>query len=250
MTASPPAEPGTGTAPPDTPNDPDPPDAPAGPGWRRSWHARSGRLNTSRQWALRELAPRHHLPAKTALLRHGTAVAVEIGAGSGEAALALAAQHPDWLVVAAEVHTASRATLLLGVDQHDLSNLAVEARDGRDVLAEVAVHRPVDLVRILFPDPWPKRRHHPRRLVTAELVQLLHQSLHHRGVVELATDDADYARAIAAAFHADPRFRPADPATALPPRPVTYYERRARQAGRAVKTLCYAVHPHSEEIRR
>ncbi len=210
-------------------------------GWRRSWHARSGRLNTSRQWALAELAPLHRVEAKTPLLRRAAAVAVEIGAGSGEAAVALAVAQPGWLVIAAEVHTASRATMLLAVQHHGLANLAVEAEDGRDVLTEVAGHRRVDLVRILFPDPWPKRRHHPRRLVTSGLVNLLHRSLRTGGVVELATDDTDYARAMAATFGADDRFRRCDPRDLLPAGPPTYYERRARQAGRSVATMSFAV---------
>ncbi len=174
---------------------------------------------------------------------------VEIGAGSGEAAVALAMAHPDWLVIAAEVHTASRASLLLALHHHGLTNLAVEGRDGRQVLTEVARDRPVDLVRILFPDPWPKRRHHPRRLVNTDLLELLHHSLRPTvgpdgGVVELATDDAAYARVMTTTFRADPRFQPAPPDVLLS-RPPTYYETRARQAGRAVQTQAYARAPRS-----
>ncbi|MEZ5266617.1 MAG: hypothetical protein R2755_33590 [Acidimicrobiales bacterium] len=160
---------------------------------------------------------------------------MELGAGTGEAALALAAARPELRVVATEVHKASVATLLLRAHEQAPANLTVVVGDGRDTLAAIGRQRPVDLVRIFFPDPWPKHRHRARRLVGPDLLGLLAEVLTPHGRVELATDDARYAAAARRAVEADPRFRVLG--TARADRPVTYYERRALDAGRAVHDL-------------
>jgi len=171
-------------------------------------------------------------------------IALEIGAGTGEAALALAAARPGSLVVAAEVHKASLARLLLDLDASGIDNLRVVAGDGRAALAALTPSpagpdRPVlELIRVFFPDPWPKRRHHGRRLVDTAFVTLAAQALRPGGLFELATDHGPYAAAMRAAVGACSGLGPADGA-ARADRPVTYYERRAVEAGRTVHDLRY-----------
>ena len=228
---------------------PDPPAPEAGPRpatpdeFRPTWHARSGRLTERKRWALDELAGRHGVPSGTADLAEGRAgVALEIGAGTGEAALALAAARPDLLVVAAEVHKASLARLLLELDDSGAANVRVAVGDGRTVLAGLTpsptgpAEPVVEIVRVFFPDPWPKRRHHGRRLVDIPFVALAARALRPGGLLELATDHEPYARAMAAAVEAAGGF--ATVATAgRADRPVTYYEQRALDAGRTVHDL-------------
>ena len=235
-----------------------PPDQPNGPSFRPSWHARSGRLTARKRWALEELSQRYEVAGQSRGPMKHAPIAFEIGAGTGEAALALARQRPHWLVVATEVHLASLASLLLGVQAAGLDNVAVAGTDGRAVLAELASQRRVELVRILFPDPWPKRRHHGRRLVEPGLLDLLAAALTPgppdpeahpagtgaAGTVELATDDNSYAGVIARLFAADHRFV----ATAAgPARDSTYYEARAREAGRPVTSFAFRYLPQPRD---
>ena len=211
--------------------------------FRPTWHARSGRLTDRKRRALDDLAVQHAVRLGSDDPAEGRAgIALEIGAGTGEAALALAAARPRLLVVAAEVHKASLARLLLDLDDSGVTNLRVAAGDGRAVLAALTPppagpDRPaLELLRVFFPDPWPKRRHHGRRLVDAGFVTLAAQALRPGGLFELATDHGPYAAAMRAAVGSCSGFGPADgPVRA--DRPVTYYERRALEAGRAVHDL-------------
>jgi tRNA (guanine-N7-)-methyltransferase len=164
-------------------------------------------------------------------------LAVELGAGTGEAALALAAASPVRLVIAAEVHAASFATLLLRAEAAGLANLRAHRGDGREVLARAA-DGSVGLVRAFFPDPWPKLRHRHRRLVGPPFVAELVRALAPGGLVELCTDDPGYATAMVAALDAAPELRGGVAPRA--DRPCTHYERLAREGGRQVVDLRYA----------
>ncbi len=203
-----------------------------------SWHARSGRLTARKRWALEELAARFAPDPDDVALTGLAATALEIGAGTGEAALALAATRPDLLVVATEVHKASLARLLLDLERSAAGNVRVANGDGRAVLATIGAARRLDLVRVFFPDPWPKRRHHARRLVDRTFVTLVGDVLAPGGLLELATDDARYGAAMRDRVAADPRLVPV-PDAGRADRPLTYYERRAIEAGRPVLDLCY-----------
>lgn len=199
-----------------------------------TWHARSGRLGASKRDALEHLLP-PLLPGPLAERAEDATLALELGAGTGEAALALAEARPDLLVVAAEVHRSSLATLVLrAVDGPP--NIRVWPGDGRLLVAD-APSASVRLVRIFFPDPWPKTRHHDRRLVEAGFASLLADRLGPGARVELATDHEPYARQMRRILDATAGLRggPTDRAD----RPVTHYEQRACDAGRAVTDLCY-----------
>lgn len=155
---------------------------------------------------------------------------VEIGAGTGEAAFALARSHPEVMVVACEVHRSSLAGLLVRAGTAEMANLFVHGGDGRDILADAVRSSTLAGVRAFFPDPWPKRRHHHRRLVTAPFVALVADRLRPGATLELATDDAGYAHAIRIALSSEPRLAPAD--SPFGPRPESHYARCAATAGR------------------
>ncbi len=199
-----------------------------------TWHARGGRLTPTKRAALDRLdGDWGRFPPSPA-----RPIALEIGAGSGEAALALALGRPDLHVVATEVHAATLARFALEADSigHEaLGNLTILRGDGRDVLDRA--DRPLVLLRVFFPDPWPKHRHRGRRLVTPEFAATVAARLDGGGVVELATDDAAYAAHARAIFDATPGLRGGVAPRA--DRPVTHYEALARSAGRAVVDLRY-----------
>lgn len=213
-----------------------------------TWHARSGRLTERKRWALQELAARFAPELPDELHRHHRRAVLEIGAGTGEAALALAVAHPELLVIAAEVHRASLARLLLDLDELGIDNVRVVAGDGRATLATAASAAPgsLALLRAFFPDPWPKRRHHGRRLIDATFAGLAADALGPDGLLELATDDAHYAAAMASALRREHRLLPVMP-PARAERPCTYYEARALQAGRTVADLRFRRATPTEE---
>ncbi len=208
------------------------PARPPRPAFAPTWHARAGRLGTAKRDALRDLLPT--LPPDPTTWGSSD-VAVEFGAGTGEAALELAQRRPELLVVAAEVHRSSLATLVLRAAAGP-PNLQVWAGDGRVVLA-AAPSASVTLVRAFFPDPWPKARHHHRRLVDPAFGALVADRLRPGGVLELATDHAGYALWIERVLAGVATLRGGRAPRA--DRPMTHYEARAVEAGRAVADLRY-----------
>ena len=163
---------------------------------------------------------------------------LEVGCGHGEAALAYASLHPEVDVVAVDVHTPGIAHLLEQADEDGLDNLYAERADALDLLDGRLAGVPLVGVHLFFPDPWPKSRHHKRRFIRPDILDLLAQRMGAGGVLLVATDVAGYARwAIDhldrdAAFTGGPSARPAW-------RPVTRYERAAQQAGRRITELRY-----------
>ena len=161
---------------------------------------------------------------------------LEVGCGHGEAALAYAAQHPDHDVVAADVHTPGVAHLLERADEAGLGNLYVERADAFDLLDGLLASVPLVGVHLFFPDPWPKRRHHKRRFIRADVLDLLARRMAPGGALLVATDAADYARWAIDHLDRHPDFR-GGPADRPAWRPVTRYERAAQEARRTVAEL-------------
>lgn len=220
----------------------------AGPPAPRTFHARKGRLSAAKRSALAELLPRF------ALGPDERPDALDLGCGTGEAALALATERPDWLVLAVDVHSASVATLLIRATGSSAAaaapastNLRVHHGDGLALLRDRLPPGSLRLLRVLFPDPWPKARHRHRRLVQPAFAALVADRLAPGGRLELATDRADYAAQMAAVLGGEGRFsaelvnvpvpEPTEPRTE--PAVATYYEQQARAAGRTVHRLAY-----------
>ncbi|MCB0923269.1 MAG: tRNA (guanosine(46)-N7)-methyltransferase TrmB [Mycobacterium sp.] len=175
---------------------------------------------------------------------------VEIGCGTGTSTLAMAKAEPDLDVIAVEVYRRGLAQLLNGIDRDAVTNIRLIRGDGVDVLEQLVSFGSLTGVRVFFPDPWPKSRHHKRRLLQPDMMALIADRLRSGGVLHAATDHAGYAEQIAAAGDAEPRLRRATPAElAAPPghgglpisieRPPTKYEMKARQAGSAVTELIW-----------
>lgn len=198
-------------------------------------------MSAAKLRVLAELGPRHGLdldaerPLADRLADAYGRVAprlLDVGIGNGEATVAWAAAHPDADVLAVELHRPSIAATLLAIDERGLANVRVAEVDVRTLLAQAA---PGDLhdVRILFPDPWPKRRHLARRLVDAGFATAVADVLPPGGTLHVATDWEGYARQVVAATEADGRYE-VDAAAARPDRPVTTYEALGVAAGRAI----------------
>jgi tRNA (guanine-N7-)-methyltransferase len=170
-------------------------------------------------------------------------VVLEIGSGTGTSTLAMAQAEPHLDVVAVEVYRRGLAQLLSAIDREGISNIRLVRGDGVDVLEHMFAPDCLTGVRVFFPDPWPKARHHKRRLLQPATVALIADRLRPGGVLHAATDHAGYAEQIAEVGDAEPRLRRITADTAGLPvsvhRPVTKYEGKARHVGSAVAELLW-----------
>ncbi|MCM0677249.1 tRNA (guanosine(46)-N7)-methyltransferase TrmB [Micromonospora phytophila] len=165
---------------------------------------------------------------------------LEIGSGMGDATAEMAAADPDRDYLAVEVHTPGIANLLDLVERRGLSNVRVAEGDALDLVRALPAES-LDAVHVFFPDPWPKSRHHKRRLIQPAHVALLRSRLVRGGTLHCATDWAEYAASMRQTLDADPELVDAHDGFAPRPahRPVTKFERRAVTAGRPIFDLIH-----------
>lgn len=169
-------------------------------------------------------------------------VVLEIGSGAGTSTVAMARTEPDIGVVAVEVYRRGLAQLLSVIDQDHMNNIRLIRGEAFDVLERLIARESLIGVRVFFPDPWPKARHHKRRLLQPATIAMIVDRLQPGGVLHAATDDLGYAEQIAEAGDAEPRLHRVAPDAALPvsvDRPTTKYEAKARDAGRVVTELIW-----------
>lgn len=159
---------------------------------------------------------------------------LDIGFGHGESTAAIAASAPDHDVLAVDVHTPGVADLLTRLAAERLDNVRVMETDVVPLLDRLPAGAFVR-VQVLFPDPWPKTRHHRRRLVGPVFVSRVARLLAPGGVLHVATDSTAYAGSIRAAMAAEPGLSPRT--SGRDARPVTRFEARARRAGREIHEL-------------
>ncbi len=169
-------------------------------------------------------------------------VVLEIGSGMGESTASMALDAPDVDHLAVEVYQPGLAQLLWRIEQAEITNLRLLRGDAHPLLSRHLAAGSLHAVRVYFPDPWPKRRHHKRRLVRPEFVALVASRLVSGGMLHLATDWEPYAQEMLAACTAEPALHnTAGHGFAVRPawRPVTKFEQRARDEGRAVQDLLF-----------
>jgi tRNA (guanine-N7-)-methyltransferase len=169
-------------------------------------------------------------------------IVLEVGCGTGTSTVTMAQAEPDIDVIAVDVYRRGLAQLLCAVQRADVRNIRLIRGDAIDVLAGLLTPGSLTGVRVFFPDPWPKARHHKRRLLQASTVAVIADRLRPGGVLHAATDHAGYAAHIAETGDAEPRLRRlqlATGSTILVTRPTTKYETKARHAGSAVTELLW-----------
>lgn len=215
----------------------------------RTFHPRRGRMTPRQTAALERLWPRYGLtvpdvpgtPVDPAgLFPRRAPLVLEIGSGMGDTTAAMAAADPDRDYLAVEVHTPGIANLLDLVERHGLDNVRVARGDALELVAGLP-EAALDAVHVFFPDPWPKARHHKRRIIQPTHVALLRSRLAPGGTLHCATDWAEYAEAMRQTLDADPGLVNVHDGFAPRPahRPVTKFERRALTAGRPIADLIY-----------
>ncbi|GAA1471721.1 tRNA (guanosine(46)-N7)-methyltransferase TrmB [Corynebacterium felinum] len=125
--------------------------------------------------------------------REGHPTILEIGSGTGTSTAAMAPLEADTNIIACELYKPGLAKLLGAAVRGELSNIRMIRGDGVEVLTRMFAEESLDGVRIFFPDPWPKARHHKRRIIQSGVLNLIATRLKKGGVLHVATDHADYA---------------------------------------------------------
>jgi len=220
-----------------------------GPRRVRSYVRREGRLTVGQERALRELWPRYGVDPGQALLDperlfgRKAPLTLEIGFGNGLSLAEMAQAMPEHDFLGVEVYRPGIGRLLLELEARGLDNVCVIYGDGAEVLAYNIADASLDSVQIFFPDPWPKKRHHKRRLIQPGFVAILARKLRPGGRLHLATDWQDYALHMQAVLDREGRFRslggPDGLAEAPAYRPRTKFEARGEGLGHGVWDLLY-----------
>jgi tRNA (guanine-N7-)-methyltransferase len=207
----------------------------------RSYVLRQGRTTPSQQRALDDLLPRFGISFSDSFLdtrkifERTAPVVLEIGSGMGETTVQIAQTHPDTDYIAIEVHGPGVGSLLKKIAELGLANLRVIRHDAVEVLERMIPVAALTGIHLFFPDPWPKKRHHKRRLVQPPFAALAARTLAPGGYFHAATDWPDYATQIDEVFSSNSSFKKEEPKN----RPVTKFERRGLGLGHAVRDLLY-----------
>ncbi len=208
----------------------------------RSYVLRQGRTTPSQQRALDELLPRfgvsysnEPLHAESIFGRIAPLV-LEIGSGMGETTAAIAYAHPETDYLAVEVHGPGVGGLLKKIVELGLGNLRILRHDAVEVMQAMIPDGALAGLHLFFPDPWPKKRHHKRRLVQPPFAALAARKLAPGGYFHAATDWPDYAEQMDKVLSAEPLLERADQAKT---RPLTKFERRGIGLGHPVRDLLY-----------
>jgi len=216
----------------------------------RSFVRREGRLTKGQQRALDELYPIHGLtPVANEVLHFDTvfgndhAVHLEIGIGNGQTLVSMASAYPQNNYLGIEVHRPGVGNALLQIEKTGLKNVRLICDDAVEVLKNHIPDQSLNAVYIFFPDPWHKKRHHKRRLVQVDFINLLVTKLVPGGILHMATDWEDYAQhmlqvmkdvkgfsnvAGAGQFSDKPEYRP-----------LTKFEQRGLRLGHGVWDLVF-----------
>ncbi len=204
----------------------------------RSFVLRAGRTTVAQRRALAELWPRHGigyraepLDLDSAFGRHAPRV-MEIGFGDGEVLAGMAQSDPGTDYLGVEVHEPGVGHCLLLIEKLGLGNVRLIRHDAVEVLREQIADAGLQRVNLFFPDPWPKKRHHKRRLVQPEFMRLVASKLAPGGLFHVATDWAPYGEHIDAVMSAEPAFESLPASDAR--RAGTKFERRGERLGHEI----------------
>lgn len=214
---------------------------------------RAGRLTRAQRRALTELWNRFGIEAGPALLAPESVfgrqapLILEIGFGDGESLTAMAQAHPEADYLGIEVHRPGVGHALLRAEALELKNLRVMCADAVEVLGKQLPDGCLNQIQIFFPDPWPKARHHKRRLIQPLFVALLVRKLKPSGRLHIATDWKDYAYPILKMLSAVHELTNAAAGGGFAPRPayrpLTRFERRGQRLGHEVWDVIFERWP-------
>lgn len=208
----------------------------------RSYVLRQGRMSVAQKRAHDNLSERYVMPYAASTVDLNGAFGrvaphvLEIGFGMGETTATIAAAHPEIDYVGVEVHGPGVGSLLKQIDERGLRNLRIVQHDAVEVVTHMIAPDSLDGIHVFFPDPWPKKRHHKRRLIQSPFVALLASRLKPGGTMHLATDWHEYAEQMLEVLSGEPLLRNTADGFAPRPdyRPLTKFEQRGLRLGHGV----------------
>lgn len=222
----------------------------------RSYVLRKGRVTEGQRRALQDLWPVFGIESGpdpldfVSLFGNDHPVVLEIGFGNGDATWQMAQASPDENFLGVEVHRPGVGHLLLKIEEHGLENVRIACDDAVELLQQRIADAVLSGVRIYFPDPWHKKRHHKRRIVQRPFVAQLARKMRSGGILHIATDWAPYAEHILEVMQASPEFENLSTSGdyCMQPdwRPPTKYERRGERLGHEVFDLVFRRLPDAE----
>jgi tRNA (guanine-N7-)-methyltransferase len=213
----------------------------------RSYVLRQGRLSSGQSRAVEALSPQFVVPFAAGMLNYADTFGrlaptiVEIGFGMGHTTADVAATLADRNFIGIEVHTPGVGSLLKMIGERALGNVRIVQHDAVEVLQHMIPEASLAAVHIFFPDPWPKKRHHKRRLIQPDFVRLLTEKLLPGGYIHLATDWQEYAEQMLDVLRVEPMLRNSadDFATRPAYRTESNFERKGLAKGHGVWDLVF-----------
>ncbi|MBA2650697.1 MAG: tRNA (guanosine(46)-N7)-methyltransferase TrmB [Tatlockia sp.] len=216
----------------------------------KSFVIRAGRISNRQQQGLEyskdyELEMDEVWDSKAIFGREADTV-IEIGFGMGKSLLIMAQQQPEVNFIGIEVHRAGIGGLVADLRDNAVENVRIVNGDAVSVFRQLLANNSLAGVQIFFPDPWPKKRHHKRRLLQKEFVKLIAQKIRPGGFIHCATDWQEYAEHIKVVLDTESDLINAEPSggfSARPEtRPLTKFEQRGQRLGHGVWDLIYFKH--------
>jgi tRNA (guanine-N7-)-methyltransferase len=215
----------------------------------RSYVLRKGRLTPAQAKALEELWPRYGIEPGDGPIDPGrlfgreAPVIAEVGFGNGDATWRMARDQPDHDFIGIEVHPPGVGHLLRALEANAIGNVRIARADAVGFIATRLAAGCLAGVRIWFPDPWPKKRHHKRRIIQPDFVRLLARKMSSGALLHLATDWQPYAEHMLDVLARAGEFENLSPRGDYCEkpgwRPDTKFERRGERLGHAVRDLLY-----------
>jgi len=215
----------------------------------RSFVVRAGRMTEGQERALKENWPVYGLELGGGMLDLATLfgnprpVVLEIGFGMGDSLIEMARRAPEKGFIGIEVHPPGVGRLLARAREEGLDNIRVFCDDAIEVLAQCIPDAALDGVQLFFPDPWPKKRHHKRRIVQPAFAQTIRTKLRIGGTFHMATDWQNYAEHMMEVMSAAAGYRNAAGEGEYSPqpewRPVTKFQKRGENLGHGVWDLIF-----------
>jgi len=213
----------------------------------RSYVLRQGRMSVAQRRAYEQLRGQYAIGFEqrpldlAAVFGRSAPTVLEIGFGMGETTAAIAQAHPENNYLGVEVHSPGVGSLLKSIAERGLTNVRIVQHDAVAVVEHMIAPGALSGLHIFFPDPWPKKRHHKRRLIRPPFVHVLACCLAPGGYLHLATDWEDYAQQMLDVLNQEPLLVNTVPDYAARPdhRPLTKFEQRGRRLGHPVWDLLY-----------
>jgi len=205
----------------------------------RSFVRRAGRMTIAQRRALKLYWPAYGLDYEPSpldfdhIFKRSADRILEIGFGNGELLIATATANPQTDFVGIEVHEPGVGHCLLRLHEQSLTNVRIICHDAIDVLNQQIPDQALHGVNLFFPDPWPKKRQHKRRIVQSDFVSVLERKIEVGGFFHTATDWREYAEHIDETVCANPAFRVTETETSK--RPETKFELRGKRLGHEIR---------------